>query len=290
MRGVQLQVRLRWWQFNYHGPDLLGSIAKVEVRRDEPVVMSVGGGLWFTDNNVVPDDANLQFAAGQCTHVKSQDGWVYAGGKFSRGKNGYVCLNNIARIRHSDAESGSWEDLGGGCDERVNDMQFWGDDLYVAGDFVNCGGKQVNFIAAYNNGQFRSLNNGLDDKATRWSTSKAGSSSRRFEHAGGLPRVEWQHGTVSRGGHCNLLARMTAFLATSTTTSPFPKACKAVFSSRFEGRHRALCPRSLGSSDPSTTAGARAVEVLRSRETTASGPSRATSSPSPQSTLDRANR
>ena len=52
--------------FNYHGRDRIGAIAKVRVDRldadsdlvdnSEPTLLSVGGGLWFTDDNNVPSE------------------------------------------------------------------------------------------------------------------------------------------------------------------------------------------------------------------------------------------
>jgi hypothetical protein len=174
--------------FGYHGRDLLGAIAKVQVRRENPVVLSVGGGLWDTDG-AVPSERDLQFSPGTVYALESDDGWIYAGGLFSRGKNGYVCLNNLARIRHRDTETGSWEDLGGGCDDAVYDMHFWGDDLYLAGEFKNCGGSQVNYATAFGTRQskFHSLNNGLDGAAFSLEYFQGRMIvGGQFEHAGGL--------------------------------------------------------------------------------------------------------
>ena len=104
-----------------------------------------------------------------------------------------MCLNNVARIKHgdgSDVETGLWESLGGGCDAGVLDMEWWGDDLYLAGNFENCGGTLVNFVTAYGlrDGTYRSLNNGLDDHPSALEYFQGRMIVAGFFHyAGGLP-------------------------------------------------------------------------------------------------------
>jgi len=99
-----------------------------------------------------------------------------------------VCLNNIARIAHSETQDGSWESLGGGCDDAVYDLQWWGKDLYLSGEFEKCGGTLVNHVTVYRDGEYDSLNNGVDDTVYSIEYLQgrliAGG---KFTHAGGLP-------------------------------------------------------------------------------------------------------
>src|SRR5262249_4424341 len=70
--------------FSFHGNDTLGAVALVQVQSSgDTVVQSVGGGLWYTDLNVVRDNPDLQFTAGQVYALTQQDGYLYAGGFFS---------------------------------------------------------------------------------------------------------------------------------------------------------------------------------------------------------------
>jgi hypothetical protein len=175
--------------FHYHGLDRLGSVARVAVSRDSPVVQSVGGGLWEVDvGQTTSVDVNLQLTAGLVQTLEVNGGNLYAGGLFGRGGNDFVCLRNLASISLNDPQNGTWQDVGGGCDDYVLDMKFWGDSLFVAGGFVECGGNVVNYVAAYTNGQYQPLNNGLDN----WAIALEYFQGRMivggwFSYAGGLP-------------------------------------------------------------------------------------------------------
>jgi len=106
-----------------------------------------------------------------------------------------VCLNNVARIRNSISteEDTQWEDLNGGCDNLVFDLQVWQGRLYAAGAFQWCGYRKVNYAADYTyqsgaNAEWSNLNNGLDGPA--YSIEAFGGRlifAGEFSHAGGLP-------------------------------------------------------------------------------------------------------
>lgn len=184
--------------FNFHGNETLGGIALVEVEREgssEDKVWAVGGGLWYNDLNVVRDKPDLQYTAGSVYALARQDDYLYAGGFFSRGKTGYVCLSNVARIRNSASteDETEWEDLHGGCNDEVYDLHFWEGRLYAAGAFEYCGSRKVNYVADYtyqsgSNAQWNNLNNGVDGVA--YSIEAFGGRlifAGEFTYAGGIP-------------------------------------------------------------------------------------------------------
>jgi hypothetical protein len=179
--------------FHYHGNQTLGAIALVTVQPQgaDAQIQSVGGGLWHNDMNIVRDVPSAQFTAGAVFSLVRTDSYLYAGGSFSRGGNGYVCLNNVARILRNSADA-QWEDLNGGCDNEVDDLEVYGDRLYAAGLFQWCGYRQVNYVGAYSytaaNPEWSSLNNGLNNYAYSL-TSFAGRLivGGDFTYAGGIP-------------------------------------------------------------------------------------------------------
>jgi len=158
--------------FQFHGVDTYGSIAEVTVDQSgNPAAATVGGGLWFIDENNVIDDPTLQATEGKVYALARENNFLYAAGHFGRGSRpespDFVCLNNIAKI-DIDADAATWVDLNGGCDKEIYDIIFWNGLLIAGGDFVQCGGgRVVNFVASYNyrageSASWSSLNNGVD--------------------------------------------------------------------------------------------------------------------------------
>jgi len=182
--------------FNFHGNDTIGAVAVVRVQESgEAEVQTVGGGLWYNDLNVVRDKPSDQFTAGSVYTMALEGEYLYVAGFFSRGKTGYVCLNNVARIRRdiSTDSDAQWEDVGGGCNGEVYDLHVWEGRLYAAGAFEYCGNRKVNFAADYtyrsgSDAEWNNLNNGLNGVA--YSLEAFGGRiifAGEFSYAGGIP-------------------------------------------------------------------------------------------------------
>jgi len=63
---------------------------------------------------------------------------LYAGGSFSNNIN-FDCVQNVGGYNYQ-AGNGYWFGLGTGCDGVVYDLLQWNGNIYVAGQFDNCGG------------------------------------------------------------------------------------------------------------------------------------------------------
>jgi len=100
---------------------------------------------------------------GDVTSLVLNGGNLYAGGNFARTRIGTECLSNVAVLVPQGSE---WQDVGGGCDNLVMDMEWYQNSLYVTGLMRFCGNKIVNFIAAWDGSQWNALNEGLDDIGT----------------------------------------------------------------------------------------------------------------------------
>jgi hypothetical protein len=157
--------------FAFPGEQVIGSVAKVAVTREGPAAPEeVGGGLWYLTSGYYNPDATFQRDGGYVVALLREGDYLYAGGVFQRGgpATATVCLHNVARINvASTATAAAWEDLNGGCDAQVDDLIFYNNDLYVAGDFERCGGAFVNYVAAYSpsSGSWASLRGGVDSTA-----------------------------------------------------------------------------------------------------------------------------
>jgi hypothetical protein len=79
--------------------------------------------------------------------IKIHNGKIYAGGRFSNvGFNSSTRLNQFAVW---DEVSGHWQQVGGGVNNTVHDIQFMDTSIIVGGDFTSAGGTPVSYVARW---------------------------------------------------------------------------------------------------------------------------------------------
>jgi hypothetical protein len=92
--------------------------------------------------------------------ITVKDGQVYVGGIFERyGGQYYVESRGIARW-----DGSHWHSMGGisrAYYEEVDDIEFWNDEMYIAGRFPTAGGVTVNNIARWDGSGWHSLAGGV---------------------------------------------------------------------------------------------------------------------------------
>jgi hypothetical protein len=86
---------------------------------------------------------------------------LYISGDFNLLGEPVIAAHNIARF---DGET--WKTLGGGVDYQVNDMQVFGDYLYIAGVFDNVDGMPIQAIARWDGSRWCGYNSAFDNSAT----------------------------------------------------------------------------------------------------------------------------